>query len=89
MFWCEQSLRFGMFFFKPLFFVSQLQRRDFLDQKLCTRSNLLASVSHMLQLCVCVCVCVSVCRKNMGSAMARLGSLTAVERLAATPAAAV
>ena len=25
-----------------------------------TRSNLLASVSHMLQLCVCVSVCVSV-----------------------------
>jgi len=64
-----------------------------------TRSNLLASVSHMLQLCVCVCLCVcvsvclcvclSVCRKNMGSAMVRLGTLTAVEHLVASPTTAI
>jgi len=50
-----------------------------------TRSNLLASVSHMLQLSVCLCVC----HKNMGSAMVRLGTLTAVEHLVASPTTAI
>jgi len=38
---------------------------------------------------VCVSVCLSVRRKNMGSAMVRLGSLTAVDYLVASPTAAI
>ena len=31
------------------------------NSSFCTRSNLLASVSDMLQLCVCLCVCLWIC----------------------------
>jgi len=40
-------------------------------------------------LCVCVCVCLCVSHKNMGSAMVRLGTLTAVEHLVDSPTTAI
>ena len=52
-------------------------------QAFCTRSNLLANVSHMLWLSVCV------CHKNVGSETTGLGFAAVVGHPVASPAAAI